>query len=480
MNFRKSTSEKINLNALLETPFQTGDYVVHIDHGIGRFVGISIQEYEGKKKEFLEISYAANDKLFVPIEKTERLSRYIGLTRPVLHRLSGASWQQLKLKVKKDIYETAQKLIRLYANREIIEVEPITKIWAEEKELAADFPYQETEDQLNAMADIEYDLKQTKPMDRLICGDVGFGKTEVALRTALKIVLSGKQVVLLCPTTILAQQHFDTFTSRLEKFGVQIGLLSRFRDKNNQTETIKKLTAGQIDIVIGTHRLLSDDVSFKNLGLLIIDEEQKFGVLHKEKLKQFRNFSHVLTLSATPIPRTMYFSLVNLRPLSVIQTSPQGRKPITTYIEKYDEEKIKHAIQEEIKRQGQIYYIYNKVETIKIKAKLLQKIIPQARIAVAHGQLPARQLAAIMHDFDKGNIDILVCSTIIENGLDLPNVNTLIVEQANHFGLAQLYQLRGRIGRSDKQAFAYFFYTSEKLGWPRLLNVYMLYLKPKN
>jgi transcription-repair coupling factor (superfamily II helicase) len=459
----KIYTAKINLNTLLETPFQAGDYVVHIDHGIGHFVGTTWQDYNGAKKEFFEITYAANDKLFVPIEKADRLSRYIGLDRPVLHRLSGASWQQLKLKVTKDIYQTAQALIRLYAQREIIEVDPINQTWPEEKELASDFPYQETADQLKALDDIVYDLKQTRPMDRLICGDVGFGKTEVALRTALKIVLSGKQVALLCPTTILAQQHFDTFTARLEKFGVRIGLLSRFRDKSNQTATIKELTTGQLDIVIGTHRILSDDVSFQNLGLLIIDEEQKFGVLHKEKLKQFRNFSHTLTLSATPIPRTMYFSLVNLRPLSVIQTSPHGRKPINTFIEKYDEEKIKQVIEQEIKRQGQIYYIYNQVERIEVKAKLLQKLIPHARLAVAHGQLPARKLAAIMHDFDQGKNDILVCSTIIENGLDLPNVNTLIVEQANHFGLAQLYQLRGRIGRSDRQAFAYFFYSAEKL-----------------
>jgi len=462
-NLPKIYTDKNNFDTLVGQLFQVGEYVVHVDHGIGKFLGISVQAYDGIPKEFFEIAYAANDKLFVPIEKIDRLSRYVGLTKPTLHRLSGTSWQQLKQKIKKDIYETAHHLIHLYAQREIIEIDPIKKVWPEEKQLAADFPYEETEDQLKALTDIFYDLQKSRPMDRLICGDVGFGKTEIALRTALKIVLNGKQVALLCPTTILAQQHFDTFSKRLEKFGVQIGLLSRFRDTHDISSTLHQLASGHIDIVIGTHRLLSEDVKFNNLGLLIIDEEQKFGVMHKEKLKEFRNFTHILTLSATPIPRTMYFSIVNLKPLSIIQTSPQGRKPIITYIEQYNEEKIVSAIMQEIKRQGQIYYIYNQVEQIDVKAKLIQKLIPTARIAVAHGQMPAAKLAEVMHNFDEEKIDILVCSTIIENGLDLPNVNTLIVEQVNHFGLAQLYQLRGRIGRSDKQAYAYFFYASEKI-----------------
>ncbi len=447
----------------LKQSFKSGDYVVHIDHGIGKITGISKQNFDGKARDFFVISYAANDRLFVPVEKADRLEKYIGLTRPTINRLSGSSWQQLKTKIKTDLFQAAQEIIKTQAQREVGSTEPLLNHYPEEKSLLADFPYQDTPDQNKAWQDILNDLRNTRPMDRLICGDVGFGKTELALRTAARVILHGGQVALLCPTTILAQQHFDTFKNRLEKFGIQIDLLTRWQEKNKQAEIISKLQTGAIDIIIGTHRILSDDINFKKLELLIIDEEQKFGVTHKEKLKKHRQLTHVLTLSATPIPRTLYFSVAGIKPVSLIQTPPQGRQPIISSIEPYDENKIKTILQAELNRQGQTYYLYNKVETIAFKVKQLAKLVPGAKIGFAHGQMPGKELGEVMHQFDQGKIDILVCSTIIENGLDLPNVNTLIVEQAVNFGLAQLYQLRGRVGRGHQQAFAYFFYSSQKL-----------------
>lgn len=447
----------------LKHSFKPGDYVVHIDHGVGKMSGIIKQNFSDSTRDFFVINYAANDRLFVPVEKADRLEKYIGLTRPTINRLSGSSWQQLKTKIKIDLLSSAQEIIKTQAQRELGSTEPLLNHFPEEKSLIADFPYQDTPDQNQAWQDILNDLTNTKPMDRLICGDVGFGKTELAIRTAARIIWHGGQVALLCPTTILAQQHFDTFQNRLKKFGIQIDLLTRWQEKSKQAEIISGLQTGTTDIVIGTHRILSDDINFQNLQLLIIDEEQKFGVIHKEKLKKHRQLSHVLTLSATPIPRTLYFSVTGIKPVSLIQTPPQGRQPIISSIEPYDENKIKTALQTELNRHGQTYYLYNKVETMSFKVRQLKKLIPHAKIGFAHGQMPGKELGQIMHQFDEGKIDILVCSTIIENGLDLPNVNTLIVEQAANFGLAQLYQLRGRVGRGHRQAFAYFFYSSQKL-----------------
>jgi len=435
-----------------------GDYIVHIDHGIGKFAGLKKIVITGKEKEFFVIEYKENDKLYVPVESADRIDKYIGGGKPTLHRLSGATWMQITQKVKEDVERTAKELIALYAYRTVATALAAHHDIPEEHELADSFPYDETPDQQQAIIEVLHDLEQSTPMDRLVCGDVGFGKTEVAIRAAFKIVLSGYQVAILAPTTILAQQHYDTFSERLAPFNVSIDVLSRFRSKDQQKKTIRDLKAGTTDIVIGTHRLLSKDIAFRHLGLLIIDEEQKFGVTHKEQIKKIKTNVHVLTLSATPIPRTLHFSLAGVRDMSVISTPPEGRLPIKTIIQPYSDEPIINAIQQEKKRDGQIYYLYNKVETMPSRLKQLQELLPNISIKMAHGQMNEAQLSDIMHQFDIGEIDMLVCSTIIENGLDLPNVNTLIVEDSTKFGLAQLYQLRGRIGRGLRQAYAFFMY----------------------
>ena len=440
-----------------------GDYVVHLDHGIGKFTTMAKNVVESITKEYFILEYAEKDRLYVPVETADKLSKYIGLSHPKLHRLSGGQWYQLTRKVKQEAKVLAQELLRVYAKREMTKIKAFGKETAEEIALANSFPYQETADQARAIADVKSDLEQETPMDRLICGDVGFGKTEVAVRAALKAVMNKTQVALLSPTTILTQQHFDTFQERLKNLNVQVGILSRFESDKEQKDTIVKLKSGLCDIVIGTHRLLSPDVNFKRLGLIIIDEEQRFGVKAKEKLKSLRTQSHVLTLTATPIPRTLNIALSGVRNVSIIETPPEGRLPIETHIEPYSEETVQKEIKRELKRNGQVYYLHNKVETIAFAAKELQKLVPQAKFGIAHGRLPEKDLAKAMRDFDTKKTNILVCSTIIENGLDLPNVNTLIVDNATNFGLAQLYQLRGRIGRGNRQAYAYFFYHRKKL-----------------
>ncbi len=452
-----------NLAPLLIDQLTVGDYVVHRDHGIARFAGISKQTFTGYQQEFFELHYAEGDKLFVPVDKAYRLSKYIGKVRPTLHRLSGTNWQTLHKRIKQETIILAAELLHQQAERQLAHTQPIKSHHPWEDELAADFAFTLTPDQQQALQDIEHDLAQDQPMDRLICGDVGFGKTEIALRTAFKVILAGKQVALLCPTTVLAEQHFCTFQERLEKFGVKVAVLSRLTPAAQKNQILTQLARGQIDIIIGTHRLLSPDVHFKNLGLMIIDEEQRFGVLAKEKFKKIKPQLHVLTLTATPIPRTLYLALGKVKSLSLITTPPPGKKPIKTKISRYHPAAIKQAIQDELKRGGQIYYLYNRVSSINTKAAWLKKLIPQLRLGIAHGQLSNQQLAATMNKFKKRQIDLLLCSTIIENGLDLPNVNTLIVELADKFGLAQLYQLRGRIGRANKQGFAYFFYHGERL-----------------
>ena len=460
-SLKKTAKRKINKTFIAS--LKIGDYVVHADHGIAKFTSMTKAVVDEIEREYFVLSYAGTDKLYLPVDQADKIDKYIGVGKPKIHTLGRSSaWPQLVKKIKEDTIKTAKELLNLYAQRQLAH-SPSFQDFAEERELAHDFPFQETADQLTALTEVMADLKKDSPTDRLICGDVGFGKTEVAIRAAFKAVLNGYQAVILCPTTILAQQHHDTFTERLKNFPVNVAALSRFQNAEEQSAILTKLLGGQIDIVIGTHRLLSKDISFKNLGLLIIDEEQRFGVQHKEQLKKLKSGVHTLTLTATPIPRTLHFSLSGVRDISVIETSPAGRLPIKTEVQPFSEQLVKNALIAEFLRGGQAYYLYNDVQTISLKAEELLRLLPQAKIGIAHGQLPESRLAQVMHDFDLKKINLLVCSTIIENGLDLPNVNTLIVENSPKLGLAQLYQLRGRVGRGARQAYAYFLYHSAKL-----------------
>lgn len=436
------------------------DYVVHIEHGIGIFRGLVELTIDGVKREYLEVEYDGGDKLYVPIHQADRLSRYVGINDrpPTIHRLGTADWAQVKARAKRAVEDIARELLELYAAREVIPGHAFSPDHPWQAELEASFPYVETEDQLRAIKEIKADMETPKPMDRLVCGDVGYGKTEVALRAAFKAVMDHKQVAVLVPTTVLAQQHYLTFQERLKPFPVEVEMLSRFKSKQEQQEILNRLKAGLTDIVIGTHRLIQKDVAFKDLGLLIIDEEQRFGVTHKEKLKQMRKEVDVLTLTATPIPRTLYMSLTGVRDMSTIDTPPEERLPVKTHVGEYDETLIRKAILRELDRGGQVYFVHNRVQSIQAVARRLQRLVPEATLAIAHGQMPEAKLERVMLDFAAGKIDILVCTSIIESGLDIPNVNTLIVNQADQFGLADLYQLRGRVGRGARQAYAYFLY----------------------
>ena len=442
---------------------EPGDFVVHLDHGIGKFSGMRLQHVNEYTKEYFVLEYAEGDKLYVPVETADKITRYIGSPHPKLHKLSGSSWAAVTKKIRQDASATAKELLELYAQRELAKAPMLMPQPAEEEALSAAFPYELTADQERTLQETLSDLERDVPMDRLVCGDVGFGKTEVAIRAAFRAVMNKKQVALLSPTTILTQQHFDTFRNRLKQFPIRIGALSRFETSEEQDEVLAKLKTGELDIVIGTHRLLSPDVKFKGLGLIIVDEEQRFGVKHKEKLKVMRTESHVLTLTATPIPRTLNFALSGLRDISVIETAPEGRRPIETNILTYSDDIVIDAIRRELDRKGQIYFVHNEVETMELAKKKLEKLVPGVSIGIAHGQMDEQKLSQVMEAFDNQRLDILLASTIIENGLDLPNVNTLIVDQATMFGLGQLYQLRGRIGRGDRQAYAYFLYHSEKV-----------------
>ncbi len=441
-----------------------GDYVVHIDHGVGRFVQMirmasgGVTGAEQGEREYLVLEYAAGDRLYVPSDQTDRVSRYVGVGDhpPTLHRLGTSDWLRTRSRVKAAVRELAGELLRLYAARQVTSGHacgPDT-VWQAEMEDA--FPYVETPDQIRAIAEVKADMERDRPMDRLICGDVGYGKTEVALRAAFKAVDNGRQVAMLVPTTVLAQQHFNTFRERLQAFPIKVEMLSRFRSEKEQRQIIDGLASGYIDICIGTHRLLQKDVTFKNLGLVIIDEEQRFGVLHKEHLKKLRTEVDVLTLSATPIPRTLHMALVGVRDLSTMETPPEDRLPIRTTVTEYDDTLIREVILREIDRGGQVYFVHNRVQTIYQMAHHLGTLVPEVSIVVGHGQMPEEHLEKVMLDFAAGRYDVLVCSTIIESGLDIPNVNTIIVNQADHFGLAQLYQLRGRVGRGANRAYAYF------------------------
>ena len=439
---------------------QAGDYVVHLEHGIGRFQGLVTRYIGGMEREYLLLEYANNDVLYVPVHHADRLNRWIGSDErpPKISRLGDKSWGKAKAKAQKAADELAGELLELYAARETIHGHAFSPDTEWQAELEAGFPYRETEDQLRVIAEVKEDMERPRPMDRLVCGDVGYGKTEVALRAAFKAVMDSKQVAILVPTTVLAQQHFNTFRERLKPFPVTVEMLSRFRTPTRQRKIAQDLRNGRIDIIIGTHRLLSDDISFKDLGLLIIDEEQRFGVGHKEKLKQWRTEVDVLTMTATPIPRTMYMSLTGVRDISIIDTAPAERLPVQTYVGEFDETRLKRAILRELDRGGQVFMVHNRVLTIDIIRKQLESLVPEAAIAIGHGQMSERQLERIMLEFVEGKIDILVSTTIIESGLDIPNANTLIVDRADRFGLAQLYQLRGRVGRGARRAYAYFFH----------------------
>ncbi|MFH1073962.1 MAG: transcription-repair coupling factor, partial [Candidatus Firestonebacteria bacterium] len=441
----------------------TGEIVVHENYGIGKFLGLSGISAAGAKKDFITLEYSNNDKLYVPVEDINKIQKYVGFEeKPLLSNLGTSQWEKAKEKAREDVKKMATDLLELYAAREALKGYSFSKDTEWQKEFENAFMYEETRDQLHAVKEVKEDMEKGKPIDRLVCGDVGFGKTEVALRAAFKCALDGKQTAFICPTTILAEQHYNTFKERMADYPVSIGMLSRFGSKKEHTKVISKLKTGGVDIVIGTHRLLQDDISFKDLGMIILDDEQKFGVAQKEKLKKLKQSVYCLSLSATPIPRTLYLSLSGIREISNINTPPAGRLPIQTYIIEYNEKLIKGAVLKELKRGGEVYYVYNQVKTIKRAATKLARLIPEAKIAVAHGQLPGPELEKIMRDFYMKKYNMLVCSTIIEAGLDNPSANTIIVENAEDLGLSQLYQLRGRVGRSSVQAYAYFTYPVKR------------------
>jgi len=445
-----------------------GDWVVHVDHGIGQFVGLLTPNIEGVQREYLTIAYKDNDMLYVPIHQADRITRYVGPDSgpPGLSRIGGSEWDLTKSRVRHAVVEVAQDLLELYAKRQTAEGFAFDPDNDWQKELEASFPYIETPDQLLAIQQVKADMESTRPMDRLLCGDVGYGKTEVALRAAFKAVTNGKQVAVLVPTTVLAQQHYETFRQRLSVFPVTVEMLSRFRSNKAQEEIIRLTADKQVDILIGTHRLLSADVKFKDLGLVIIDEEQRFGVTHKEHLKKLRSEVDVLTLTATPIPRTLYMALSGVRDISNINSPPEERLPIITHVGPYDQKLVREAIVRELDRGGQVFFVHNRIQSIPAIYNHLSTLVPEARIGIGHGRLPEEQLAEVMQQFTSGQIDVLLCTSIIESGLDIPNANTLIIDRADTFGLSQLYQLRGRVGRGAQRAFAYLFRDKRRAPTP--------------
>ncbi|MDN4593476.1 transcription-repair coupling factor [Polycladomyces subterraneus] len=444
---------------------QPGDYVVHVNHGIGRYAGIETLNVGGMHKDYLLIQYAGNDKLYVPIDQIDQVQKYVGAEEktPKVYSLGGSEWSKVKNKVRSSVQDIAQDLIKLYAKRQAAKGFAFSPDTPYQREFDAMFPYEETPDQERSIREIKADMEKPQPMDRLLCGDVGYGKTEVAIRAAFKATMDGKQVAVLVPTTILAQQHYETFRERFAGYPVEIRVLSRFRSRKEQKETIEGVKNGTVDIVIGTHRLLSKDVQFKDLGLLIIDEEQRFGVKHKERIKQMKHNIDVLTLTATPIPRTLHMAMMGVRDLSVIETPPENRFPVQTYVLEYSAALVREAIERELARDGQVYFLYNQVQGIEQMAEQIRSLVPEARVAVAHGQMPETELERVMLDFLDGEYDVLVSTTIIETGVDIPNVNTLIIYDADKMGLSQLYQLRGRVGRSNRIAYAYFTYQRDKV-----------------
>lgn len=436
-----------------------GDYVVHIQHGIARYAGVARQEVGGATGDYLLLEYSGADRLYVPISQLDRVQKYLGAgaALPPLHKLRGTDWERTKKQVREEVAKIAKQLAELYAAREQAHKEPISPDSPWQREMESAFPYEETPSQLQAIKDSKSDLESDKPMDRLVCGDVGFGKTEVAVRAAFKVLQDGKQVAILVPTTVLAQQHYQTFSERLAPYPARVDVISRFRTPGEQRQILEDTKLGAVDILIGTHRILQSDVAFPNLGLVIVDEEQRFGVLQKEKLKELRKEVDILTLSATPIPRTLHFALGGLREISLINDPPQGRLPVRTMVMPHRDEAIRQAIEREIEREGQAYYVHNRIGSIYHVAEKLKMLVPHAKIGMGHGQMGPEELEQVMLDFMHRRTDVLLATTIIENGLDLPNVNTLIVDRAERLGLSQMYQLRGRVGRSSRQAYAYFF-----------------------
>ena len=442
-----------------------GDFVVHRTQGIGQFVGVNTIEADGVIKDYIKIKYKNDDMLYVPTNNLDNVRKYIGggETTPKLNRLGSKEWSNTKNRVKNNLREVAKDLIELYAKRQRMKGFAFSKDTDWQRQFEDEFPYQETDDQLRCIEEVKKDMETPRPMDRLLCGDVGYGKTEVAIRAAFKAVMDHKQVAYLVPTTVLANQQYEGFKKRMENFAVNVELLNRFRTKKEQNEVVKKLKLGEVDVVIGTHRLLSQDVEFKDLGLLIIDEEHRFGVKDKEKIKKLKNSVDVLTMTATPIPRTLHMSILGVRDMSVIYEPPQNRRPVQTYVLEYDAEVVKEAITKELERNGQVFYLYNNVENIAKKAMDIDELVPEARVEFAHGKMTGREIEDIMERFINGEINVLVCTTILESGIDIPNANTIIVENADRLGLAQLYQIRGRVGRSDRQAYAYVTYKRDKL-----------------
>ena len=441
-----------------------GDYVVHVNYGIGRYHGLERMRVLGNERDYIDLEFGGEEHVYLPIEQVNLIQRYVGKEgrTPKLDRIGGKAWESRKAKVRKSVEELAERLVQLYARRKQVQgtAFEIDTDW--QAQFEAGFPFQETDDQIRCIEEVKADMEAPSPMDRLVCGDVGFGKTEVALRAAFKAVMGGKQVAVLTPTTILAEQHFETFSERFGAFPVRVEMLSRFRSKQQQRAVVAALAAGAVDVVVGTHRLIQKDVSFKNLGLLVIDEEQRFGVKHKERLKELKTNIDCLTLTATPIPRTLHMSLTKIRDMSIIATPPQNRLPIETFIQEYDETLVADAVRKELARRGQVFYLHNRVRSIQEVRGFLTRLLPEASIDFAHGQMDERELEDVMHRFVGGEFEVLVATSIIENGLDIPNVNTIVIDRADMFGIAQLYQLRGRVGRSDRPAYAYLFYPKDR------------------
>ncbi|MBM7557204.1 transcription-repair coupling factor [Halanaerobacter jeridensis] len=447
------------------TDLKEGDYVVHENHGIGQYLGVETLEVNGNHSDYLLILYAGDDKLYVPTDQVDLIQKYVALEdkTPRLHKLDSDRWQKAKARAKESVEEMAEELLDLYAKREMKEGYAFSEDSEWQQKFEAAFPHEETPDQFKAIEAVKEDMESKQPMDRLICGDVGYGKTEVAIRAMFKAIIDGKQVAFLVPTTILAQQHFNNLVERFADYPINVGMLSRFRTASQQKEISAGLEEGTVDLVIGTHRLLSKDIEFKDLGLVVVDEEQRFGVAQKERLKELKENVDVLTLTATPIPRTLHMSLVGIRDISLIETPPENRYPIRTYVGEEEDELIKEALQREIKRGGQAYYVHNRVKDIKKVAAKIKNLLPEAEVAVAHGQMREKELERLMMSFLDGQYDVLVCTTIIENGMDIANANTIIIDQADKMGLAQLYQLRGRVGRSSQIAYAYLLYKQDKV-----------------
>ena len=442
-----------------------GDYVVHKNYGIGIFIGVNTITADGTTKDYIKIKYFGDDILYIPTNSLDEIRKYVGgeEINLKLNKLGSKEWEKTTNKVRNNLRTVAKELIELYARREKAKGHAFSKDNEWQKQFEEEFPYVETDDQLRCIDEVKKDMENEKPMDRLLCGDVGYGKTEVAIRAAFKAVMDHKQVVYLAPTTVLAKQQYETFKERMKDFPIKIDVLNRFRTTKEKNQIIKNLKLGEIDILVGTHRVLGKDVEFKDLGFLIIDEEQRFGVKAKVKIKEYKTNVDVLTMTATPIPRTLHMSIVGVRDMSVIYEPPQNRKPVQTYVLEYDEEVIKEAITKELERNGQVFYLFNKVDDIELKADKVSRLVPEARVGYAHGRMSGGEIEDIMNDFVEGNINVLVCTTILESGIDIPNANTIIIENADRIGLAQLYQLRGRVGRADRQGYAYITYRKDKM-----------------